>query len=71
MKSKEDVSSILKIFFQDAEKELDRKAISLRMDNGTSFTSYVNDKVKEVLREINITHELSPLNVKQCNGMAE
>lgn len=68
MKSKEEVSSILKIFFLAAEKETGRKAISLRTDNGTE---YINEKVKEVLRELNITHELSPPNVKQCNGMAE
>jgi len=68
MRSKEEVSEILKEFFEDAEKETGKKAISLRTDNGTE---YVNDKVKEVLKTMNITHELSPPNVKQCNGMAE
>lgn len=68
MKSKDEVSSILKEFFINAEKETGRKAISLRTDNGTE---YLNDKVKEVLQSMNITHELSPPNVKQCNGMAE
>lgn len=67
MKSKE-VSNILKEFFSEAEKETDRKAISLRTDNGTE---YINNNVKNVLKEMNITHELSPPNVKQCNGMAE
>lgn len=68
MRSKEDVSRILREFFLEAEKETGRKAISLRTDNGTE---YVNDKVKNLLKELNITHELSPPNVKQCNGMAE
>jgi len=68
MKSKEEVSSILRIFFLAAEKEIRRKTVSLRTDNGTE---YINEKVKKVLRELNITHELSPPNVKQCNGMAE
>jgi len=68
MKSKEEVSSIFRIFFLAAEKETGRKAVSLRTDNGTE---YINEKVKEVLRELNITHELSPPNVKQCNGMAK
>lgn len=68
MRSKEEVSSILQEFFLEAEKETGRKAISLRTDNGTE---YINDKVKDVLKKMNITHELSPPNVKQCNGMAE
>ena len=68
MKSKEEVSSILKQFFLEAEKETGRKVISLRTDNGTE---YVNDKVKDVLRSVNVIHELSPPYVKQCNGMAE
>jgi len=68
MKSKEETSRILKEFLLEAEKETGRKAISLRTDNGTE---YVNDKVRELLKEMNITHELSPPNVKQCNGMAE
>lgn len=68
MKSKEEVLEISKESFSEAEKETGRKAISLRTDNGTE---YVNDKVKEVLKTLNITHELSPPNVKQCNGMAE
>jgi len=50
------------------EKKTRRKAVSLRTDNGTE---YINEKETEVLRELNITHELSPPNVKQCNGMAE
>lgn len=68
MRSKEEVSRILQEFFLEAEKETGRKAISLRTDNGTE---YINDKVKNLLKELNITHELSPPNVKQCNGMAE
>lgn len=68
MKSKDEVSSILRQFFLEAEKETGRKAVSLRSDNGTE---YVNTEVKKVLMAMNITHELSPPNVKQCNGMAE
>lgn len=68
MKTKDEVSSILKQFFIDAERETGRKAISLRTDNGTE---YVNENVKEVLKAMGIIHELSPPNVKQCNGMAE
>jgi len=68
MRSKEEVSRILQEFFLEAEKETRRKAISLRTDNGTE---YINDKVKNLLKELNITHELSPPNVKQCNGIAE
>lgn len=68
IKSKEKVSSILKEFFLKARKETGRNAVSLRTDNGTE---YVNDKVKEVLKEFNITHEVSPPNVKQCDSMAK
>ncbi|KAL6431960.1 hypothetical protein ACFW04_007410 [Cataglyphis niger] len=45
-----------------AEQETKRKAVSLRTDKGTE---YVNENVREVLKSIGITHELSPLNVKQ------
>lgn len=48
MKSKDEVSRILK-FFLEAEKETGRKAISLITENGTE---YLNDKVKEVLKEM-------------------
>lgn len=68
LKTKDEVSRILKEFFLEAEKETGRKAISVRTNNGTE---YVNEKVKQVLKEMNIIHELSPPNVKQCNGMAE
>lgn len=68
MKTKDEMSSILKQFFIDAERETGKKAISLRTDNGTE---YVNENVKEVLKSMGIIHELSPPNVKQCNGMAE
>lgn len=68
LKTKDEVSGILKEFFLEAEKETGRKVISLRTDNGTE---YVNEKVKQVLKGMNITHELSPPNTKQCNGMAE
>lgn len=68
MRTKDEVSNILKQFFIDAERETGRKAISLRSDNGTE---YVNENVKEVLKSMGIIHELSPPNVKQCNGMAE
>ncbi|KMQ86807.1 retrovirus-related pol polyprotein from transposon tnt 1-94 [Lasius niger] len=68
MRTKDEVSNILKQFFIDAERETGRKAISLRSDNGTE---YINENVKEVLKSIGIIHELSPLNVKQCNSMAE
>lgn len=68
MKSKDEVSDILKRFLVDAERETGRKAISLRTDNGTE---YVNVNVKEILNSRGIIHELSPPNVKQCNGMAE
>lgn len=68
LKTKDEVSSILKQFFIDAERETGRKAISLRTDNGME---YINENVKEVLKSMGIIHELSPPNVKQCNGMAE
>lgn len=68
MKTKAEVCSILKQFFVDAEQETKRKAVSLRTDNGTE---YVNENVREVLKSMGITHELSSPNVKQCNGMAE
>lgn len=68
MKTKDEVSSILKQFFIDAERETGRKTISLRTDNGTE---YVNETVNKVLNSMGIIHELSPPNVKQCNGMAE
>lgn len=68
MKTKDEVSSILRQFFIDAERETGKKAISLRTDNGTE---YVNENVEEVLKSMGIIHELSPPNVKQCNGMAE
>lgn len=31
---------------------------------------YVNENVKEVLKSMGIIYELSPPNVKSCNGMA-
>lgn len=68
LKTKDEVSSVLKQFFVDAERETGRAAVSLRTDNGTE---YVNEKVREVLKSMNIVHEFSPPNVKQCNGVAE
>lgn len=53
MKTKDEVSDLLKQFFIDAEKETERKAISLRTDNGTE---YVNEKVKKVLKSMGNFH---------------
>lgn len=63
LKTKNKVSNVLKEFFVDAERETGRKAISLRTDNGTE---YINEEVRNVLRSMGVSHELSPPNVKQC-----
>ena len=54
MRTKEEISDILKQFFIDAERETGRKAISLRTDNGTK---YIHKKVKKVLKSMGIIHE--------------
>lgn len=61
MRMKDEVANNLKQFFIDVEKDTGRKAISLRTDNGTE---YINEEVRNILKSMNITHELSPPYVK-------
>ena len=68
LKDKSTVASVMKHFFEDVERQTGRKVISLRTDNGTE---YLNREVAKLLSSRGITHEISPANVKQCNGMAE
>ena len=68
LKTKEEVARCINTFLTDAEKETGNKAKSFRSDNGTE---YINADVEQVLSKFGVTHERSPPNVKQPNGMAE
>ena len=68
LRSKTQVAETIKSFLVDAERETKVKCISFRSDNGTE---YVNEEVKSIFMSLGITHELSPPNCKEPNGMAE
>lgn len=70
----EPISSLRNVFgflrnsIVKAEHETRNKTTSLRTDRGLE---YVNSKVKEVLNDMGIRNELTPVENKPANGIAE